>query len=181
MAKSPIFRKFTLLRISVLATIQLLCAVFFVGELLTDILGLRHWALGWAAREMLQVGASIGLVLGAVASITLLWQTRQRINTVEQQVRVASGSFIDVLQEQFHLWGLSPAEREVALFAVRGYSNAEIAEALGKGEATVKTQLNAVFRKADLSGRSALVSHFIDVVLQNLPDGVDAPALANKD
>ena len=72
MAKSPIFRKFTVLRLGVLATIQLLCAVFFVGELLTDVLGLRHWALGWAAREMLQVGASVGLVLGAFASITLL-------------------------------------------------------------------------------------------------------------
>ena len=92
-------------------------------------------------------------------------------------MRVASGSFIDVLQEQFHLWGLSPAEREVALFAVRGYSNAEIAKALGKGEATVKTQLNAVFRKADLSGRTALVSHFIDVVLQNLPDETVTPVV----
>ena len=179
MTKSPIFRKYTLLRLSVLAAIQLLCAIFFVGELLTDILALRHWALGWAAREILQVGASIGLVLGAIASITLLWQTRQRISTVEQQVRVASGSFVDVMQEQFHLWGLSPAERDVALFAVRGYSNAEIAAALGKGEATVKTQLNAVFRKADLSGRTALVSHFIDVVLQNLPDGVN-PAMQNN-
>ena len=164
-----IFKKHTVLRLVILLTLQTVCAGFFIIELATDVLGMRHWAVSWVTRELLQIGASVGLVLGAIASIALLRQTLQRVDIVEQQVRVASGLFIDVLHEQFLAWELSPAEREVALFAVRGYSNAEIAQARGKSEATVKTQLNAVFRKADLSGRTALVCHFIDVVLQNMP------------
>jgi DNA-binding CsgD family transcriptional regulator len=104
-----------------------------------------------------------------------LRQTLRRVDTVEQQVKVASGLFVDVLHDQFRAWDLSPAEREVALFAVRGYSNAEIAKARGKSEATIKSQLNAIFRKADVPGRTALVCHFIDVVLENLPDQSDEP------
>jgi DNA-binding CsgD family transcriptional regulator len=169
MARSAILRKSAILRLAVLAVVQTLCAAFFIVELWTDVLGLRHWAVGWAARELLQVGASIGLVLGAFASIALLRQTMQRVDHVERQLRVAAGSFIDVVQEQFLDWGLTPAESEAALFAVRGYANAEIATALGKSEATVKTQLNAVFRKSGLTGRTALVCHFIDVVLENMP------------
>lgn len=175
MLSQRIFKQHTVVRLVVLVILQSVCAAFFVIELLTDVFGLRHWAVTWAVREILQIGASIGLVLGAVASIVLLRQTLQRVHTVEQQVRVASGALIDVLRDQFVIWELSPAERDVALFAIRGYSNAEIAKALGKSEATVKTQLNAIFRKAEVSGRTALVSHFIDTVLENLPAQADQP------
>jgi DNA-binding CsgD family transcriptional regulator len=170
MLNPRIFTKYTVLRLIILVILQSLCAAFFVVELVTEVLGLRHWAVSWATREFLQIGASVGLVLGAVASIALLRQTLRRVDAVEQQVKVASGLFVDVLQDQFHAWDLSLAEREVALFAVRGYSNAEIAKARGKSEATIKSQLNAIFRKADVPGRTALVCHFIDVVLENIPD-----------
>jgi DNA-binding CsgD family transcriptional regulator len=175
MPNKKIFRKHTVVQLVILVILQSVCAAFFVIELLTDVLGLRHWAVSWAIRELLQIGASVGLVTGAIVSIALLRKTLRRVDAVEQQVRVASGFFVDVLQDQFQAWGLSPAERDVALFAVRGYSNAEIAKALGKSEATVKTQLNAIFRKADVSGRTALVCHFIDVVLENLPAQPDPP------
>ncbi|MBR2575514.1 MAG: helix-turn-helix transcriptional regulator [Loktanella sp.] len=170
MLNRRILTKYTVLRLVVLVILQSLCAAFFVVELLTEVLGLRHWAVSWATREFLQIGASVGLVLGAVASVALLRQTLRRLDKVEQQVEVASGLFADVLHDQFLAWDLSPAEREVALFAVRGYSNSEIAKARGKSEATIKSQLNAIFRKAEVAGRTALVCHFIDVVLENISD-----------
>ena len=183
MLNPRIFGRSIVLRLVILVVFQSLCAAFFVAELVTEVLGLRHWAISWTAREFLQIGASLGLVLGAAASFTLLRQTLYRVDRVEKQVKVASGQFVDVLQDQFCAWGLSPAEREVALFAVRGYSNAEIAKARGKSEATVKSQLNAIFRKADVPGRTALVCHFIDVVLENIPDQstTDGPLADNSD
>lgn len=55
---------------------------------------------------------------------------------------------------------LSTAEREVAKLAARGMSNAKIAAALGKSPLTVKTQLEAVFRKAAVDGRVELAALF---------------------
>jgi DNA-binding CsgD family transcriptional regulator len=56
------------------------------------------------------------------------------------------------------LRALSPREREIALLVPEGLSNAEIARRLGKSVLTVKTQLNAVFRKLGLKRRTQLVA-----------------------
>lgn len=169
MKSAPVFKRSTIIGLTGLVLVQILCAAFFILELATDVLGLRHWSVAWEIREALQIGASLGLLLGAVSSILLLHTARRRIRQVEQQLRAASGLFLDVMDDQFDLWGLSPAEKDVALFVIRGYSNQEIAEARGKSESTIKTQLNSVFRKADVSGRAALVSHFIDILVAQLP------------
>ncbi len=149
--------------------VQVLCALFFIVELATEVLGLRHWALSWNIREALQVAASLGLILGAVSGLVLWRQTVRRMRDVERQVRAASGAFFEVMDQCFAEWGLTPSEREVALFAVRGYSNAEIAQTRGKSEATIKTQMNAVFRKAGVTGRAQLISQFVDVLIQTGP------------
>lgn len=169
MTSKPVFKRSTILALSGLVVFQLLCAVFFILELATDVLGLRHWAIAWEVREALQIGASLGLLLGAIASIQLLRTTLRRVDDVERQLRVASGLFLEVMEDQFDLWGFSPAEKDVALFAIRGYSNLEIAGVRGKSEATIKTQLNAVFRKAGVTGRAALVSQFIDILVTEAP------------
>lgn len=165
----PVFRRSTVIGLTALVLVQGICAAFFILELATEVLGLRHWAVAWEVREALQIGASLGLLLGALASIMLLRNALHRVGAVERQLRAASGLFLEVMQDQFDLWGLSPAEQDVALFAIRGYSNQEIADARGKSEATIKTQLNAVFRKAGVSGRPALVSHFIDILVAQVP------------
>lgn len=53
---------------------------------------------------------------------------------------------------------LTPREREIALLVAEGHSNAEIAAALSKSVLTIKTQLNAVFRKLGLRRRAQLIA-----------------------
>jgi DNA-binding NarL/FixJ family response regulator len=78
------------------------------------------------------------------------------------------GAAIDA---QFGRWGLSSAEREVALLLLKGLAHKEIAEVRETSEKTVRQQSLAVYRKAGLSGRAELSAFFLEDLL--LP--VDAP------
>ncbi|MEL7180552.1 MAG: helix-turn-helix transcriptional regulator, partial [Pseudomonadota bacterium] len=92
----------------------------------------------------------------------VLRRTMARNVVVEDQLRLASGAFMDVLEERFAAWELTPAERDVALFAIKGMSTQEIAALREVSEGTIKAQTNAIYRKADVSGRTQLLSLFID-------------------
>lgn len=52
---------------------------------------------------------------------------------------------------------LTPSERRVALHVAEGLRNHEIAERIHRSRRTIECQLNAVYRKLDLRGRTELV------------------------
>lgn len=72
------------------------------------------------------------------------------------------GAAIDA---QFERWGLSTAEREVALLLVKGLSSQEIATVRGTSERTVRQQSQAVYRKAGVAGRAELAAFFLEDLL----------------
>jgi DNA-binding CsgD family transcriptional regulator len=147
--------------------VQALCAFFFVSDILSSLLGIRTTPISWAMREYLEIGAAIGLVLGVVVGALMLrWALRGRYRA-EERLRQASGAFMDLLQERFVEWGLTPSERDVALFAIKGMSTAEIASLRSTSEGTVKAQTNAIYRKAGVSGRPQLLSLFIDDLMRD--------------
>jgi DNA-binding CsgD family transcriptional regulator/PAS domain-containing protein len=53
---------------------------------------------------------------------------------------------------------LSPSERELLEVAAEGLSNEEIASRLGKSVATVKSQIQSIYRKLSISNRSELIA-----------------------
>jgi DNA-binding CsgD family transcriptional regulator len=150
-------------------TVQLLCTLFFVLELVTEVFGLRNWAVSWGIRELLQVAASVGLIMGSVAWGLYLRATFVRMGRMRSQIDVARGAFQEVIEDWFDRWNLTPSERDVALFAVKGMTNREIAELRGKSEATVKVQMNAVLRKSGVSNRAQLMSFFVDELIGTVP------------
>lgn len=72
------------------------------------------------------------------------------------------GSAID---GQFDRWGLTPAEREVALLMLKGLSHKEIAAVRDASERTVRQQARSIYAKANLSGRAALAAFFLEDLL----------------
>ena len=91
---------------------------------------------------------------------------------------------MDILEERFADWGLTPAERDVALFAIKGMSTAEIASLRNTSEGTVKAQTNAIYRKAGVSGRPQLLSLFIEDLMDgsmtNAPVPVTEPTIVQN-
>ncbi len=163
MRRSP--GRYPIILLGCLTVFQLACAGFFISEFLTKVLGLRHWALPFAWREILQILASLGLAIGSVTSVLLLRQAKRRMTVMQRQLRAASGAFHAVMREFFVDWGLSPSESDVVMFALRGYTNAEIATLRDKSTATIKRQMNAVFRKAGVANRAELMGVFVDAMM----------------
>ncbi|MEM9432386.1 MAG: LuxR C-terminal-related transcriptional regulator [Pseudomonadota bacterium] len=147
--------------IAVLA-VQLLCAIFFVSDIVISVLGLSAKPISWHIREMIEIAAAFGLILGVLMGAVALRRTVQRNLRVEGQLKAASGAFAELMEEKFVLWQLTPAERDVALFVIKGMNTAEIAGLRDTSEGTVKAQTNAIYRKAGVSSRSQLVSSFIE-------------------
>ncbi len=68
------------------------------------------------------------------------------------------GAVLGAAERMGPLRELSPREREIALLVAEGRSNAEIAAFLNKSVLTIKTQLNAVFRKLGVGSRAKLIT-----------------------
>ncbi len=70
------------------------------------------------------------------------------------------------IDRQFDRWGLTAAEREVALLLLKGLSSKEIAAVRDTSERTVRQQALAVYRKAGLAGRAELAAFFLEDLLE---------------
>ena len=150
-----------------LFVVQAICALFFVSDILSSVLGIQSAPLSWRTRELLELGAALGLVLGLVLGAALLIGALRGRSQAEERLRRASGAFSDLLDERFAEWQLTPAERDVALFAIKGMSTAEIAVLRTTSEGTVKAQTNAIYRKAGVTGRPQLLSLFIEDLMRD--------------
>lgn len=157
-------------RVWVIVTIlvvQVLSAFFFISDILSAYVGLWTEPLPWELRELLEIMAAIGLAIGVGFGAVSLWYAHRERRLAEERLRRASSAFGDLLAERFTEWRLTPAEADVALFAIKGLSTAEIGALRGTSEGTVKAQTNAIYRKAGVSGRSQLLSLFIEDLMRD--------------
>jgi DNA-binding CsgD family transcriptional regulator len=153
--------------IAAIFLIQALCAVVFTSDVLSSIIGIETRPLPWELRELMEIGAAVGLILGTVFGGLAMWRLIRERNEAHARLSRASGAFGDLLNEKFGEWSLTSAERDVALFAIKGMSTAEIAVLRKTSEGTVKAQTNAIYRKASVTGRSQLLSVFIEDLMRD--------------
>lgn len=145
--------------------VQIVCAVFYLVNLASTVTGFAQFS--WMVHELIELGAVLGLMLGIIITAVMLGRTMRRYSVLEDRMRAASGAFMDLLEDRFTTWDLTPAERDVALFAIKGLSTADIARMRGVSEGTIKAQTNAIYRKAGVSGRPQLLSLFIDDLMDD--------------
>lgn len=146
------------------------------------------------------------IFVAALAGIALYWRqmamARRRARQLDRELADAraevqrwsddarrwNGEARDILQglaaaidRQFDRWGLSPAEREVALLQLKGLRHKEIAELRQTSERTVRQQALAVYRKSGLNGRSDLAAFFLeDLLLPVRPEQLQGDASARR-
>lgn len=153
--------------IGVMVAVQAVSAALYLASLALVVAGRSPFP--WLVHELVEIGAAIGLILGTGLGFVALRRSLRRTWRAEARLRAASGEFMEMLEERFAEWGLTPAERDVALFAIKGLSTAEISGIRSTSEGTVKAQTAAIYRKAGVTGRPQLLSLFIDDLLAGPP------------
>lgn len=140
---------------------QMACASVFIVDVVYDLLDAETFL-----SLIPELAATLGLIVGIAFEVRYLIHLLRRQETMARGLGVAAGALSDLMEGYFRDWGLTSAEQDVAAFTIKGYSIAEIAELRGSAEATVKTHLNAIYRKAGVPGRGQLVSLLIEDLMR---------------
>ncbi len=132
-----------------------------LGDILVDALGI-----------VLNIGAAVGVALLAfrlqaqheekIALIRHLDIARAEGDDWRRRASTHLAGLRAELDVQFEAWGLTLAERDVALLILKGLSHKEVATLRGTSEATVRQQSQAIYRKADLPGKTAFCAYFLE-------------------
>ena len=149
---------------TVVVAFQALAAVFFLVDLAGDVVSERigtHLVVeGVAAFALL-----VAVVMGAFQIRALVMAARHD----ETAVALAKGAVGELVQLRFDDWHLTPAEADVALFALKGCDIHEIAALRGAAAGTVRAQLARIYAKAGVSSHKALVALFVEELIDTSP------------
>lgn len=118
--------------------------------------------------NILELGVVILSLTSFLFHFREIMRLSKRQHKINDQIRVASGEFTEVIQTLFDEWKLTPSEKDVAIFLIKGLSFPEIAEARNAKEGTVKAQSNAVYRKAGVNGARELLALLFDELLSDI-------------
>lgn len=164
---------------TLLLLLQAVCALVFVADILLSAFGIYPAPLSWSTRELMEMGAGVGLLLGMALGALLVARAVRDLNRAEARLDRASAAFVDLLNARFDQWGLTIAERDVAMFAIKGMSVQEMAQLRNTSEGTIKAQTAAIYRKANVTGRPQLLSLFIeDLMGADRSDAADIESAA---
>lgn len=123
------------------------------------------------------------LTIASVASAVLLFgriedqgrETRLVIAELEAARRdgagwrAAVGHHVEglkaAIEAQFDAWAMTPAERDIALLVLKGFSHKEIAAMRATSERTIRQQAQSVYRKSGLAGKNGLSAFFLEDLL----------------
>jgi DNA-binding NarL/FixJ family response regulator len=144
----------------ILIAVQSLCAAFFLWDDVTDFID--EGATRFDLHQGVEYLVTLSLIMAIVIEARILMFLLQREAHMERGLSIAAGALNDLMEGYFVAWHLTPSEKDVATLLIKGCEIAEIARLRGSAEGTVKAHLNAIYRKADVSGRAALVSLLIE-------------------
>jgi DNA-binding CsgD family transcriptional regulator len=169
-------REFTAHRPWIVAWLAL-CAGFLLVDPLLDL---------WNGEGLTHVLAeALMATITLVGLLAILWdihQERRRRWRLESDLADAHGDIAhwrketqallaglgSAIDRQFQRWGLTPAERDVGLYLLKGLSHKEVADMRQTSERTVRQQAREIYRKAGVGGRAELSAWFLEDLL--LPD-----------
>lgn len=77
-------------------------------------------------------------------------------------------AFHHILFGEFKKWNLTKAEREIAIFILKGLTTEEIALIRSTSIKTIRNQCSSIYEKTNLSGKSELISYFLSELIEDI-------------
>jgi len=141
--------------------------IAFTIDFLSQVTGWKLLsALPWVLHEIFTLMTLVGLCVGMYFIIRSYRLAANNTRYLAKQLDAAKGAFQSGVDGYFEQWGLSEAEKDIALFTIKGMTISEIAEIRQTKQSTIKTQSSAIYKKAGVSSRSQLVSLLIEELLK---------------
>jgi DNA-binding CsgD family transcriptional regulator len=160
-----------------LAAVAICCFILLLGlEVLTetDDIALSDILVD-ALGILLNIGAAVGVALLAfrlqaqhdekIALIHSLDVARAQGDEWRRRASTHLAGLRAELDAQLEAWGLTFAERDIAMLLLKGLSHKEVASLRKTSEATVRQQAQAIYRKANLPGKAAFCAYFLEDLL----------------
>lgn len=154
------------LRYKVMAPIMALSALFFFQDVANDIR--EHiatdtaYSFGSALHLFFEILATIGLTLALIEILTYIKALQKSDEKHELQLKYLTEDFDALVHKQFNTWDLTAAEKDIALFMLRGLNNIEIAGLRKVAVGTIRVQSHRILQKAGVSSRTELMSIFME-------------------
>lgn len=132
---------------------------------------LRHLGLDLtiAISSFIAVGYLFGRVILKQKKLKLLNKEKTILLEIAKTHQTNSRLLVEGLSGQidreFSEWGLTPSEREVCLFLLKGVSVQDISSYRKSTEKTIRHQSGAIYKKAGLKGRGELQAYFLEDLL----------------
>jgi DNA-binding CsgD family transcriptional regulator len=153
--------------LAIVVALQALAALYFLVDSVYD------------SKDASSSGVSFEIVMDGFIALALLsgiiialWNLRYLLADMQKTrdtLAVARGAVAGQIATQCAKWGLTQGEADVALFALKGCSIAEIAILRDVAQGTVRAQLSQIYTKAGVTSQSMLVSQFIEDLIP-VPD-----------
>ncbi len=153
-------------RMFALATIAGAIA-FFVYDLVYDALYEDAFPSYHFFIELLVFFAVSAVLLIGISDVLRL---RRRLSREEQRNDMFSRALAQSIDLQMDEWKMTPSEKEVAWFIIKGYRFSEIARARGVKATTSRLQATSIYAKAGVSGRSEFVAEIIQSLMESIPE-----------
>ncbi len=144
--------------------VLLVCQSFMMLDVIADVFYLDIY-IPFFDHTLMETVAVFAMTVGMIIVGRIVWEQFRENRRYREAVGTASGRLLDVLNTKFEEWNLTPSEREVALLLIKGLSVSEIARIRNTRPGTIKSQSNAIYRKAGLKGRSELAAYFMEDLL----------------
>lgn len=153
-----------ILTLIAIVILQSIVALYYIADGVDDVL--RELGNGLAFEPIMECLIGFVLCAGIVFGSQNVFGMRADLRRQQAALDVARGALAAHISQRFTAWGLSPAESDVTLFALKGCSIAEIAKLRNAAKGTIRSQLSQVYAKAGVTSQSMLVSLFIEDLLQ---------------
>lgn len=143
------------------AVLQISCGLIFASDVVVEI---GHFS----SHSWLELIGVVALTFGATVTFNQYRHLLHRNSKIERELDAASGAFHAVLEQHFCDWGLTDAEKDVALLSIKGVPTSEIAIMRQTKIGTIKAQNAAIYRKSGVSSRAELISVMVEELIEGL-------------